>query len=98
VTDGLDVVAVGVEYERAVVVRVVLARAGRSVVARPGGQRRPVEGVARDAVVSRECDVSGVVGSPRWLMKKYGLRFSPKPVTPGSSMMGSMPSGLSAAS
>ena len=58
VADRFDVVAVGVEDERAVVGRVVvLADAGRAVVGAAGRERGRVEGVDRLAVVAGERDV-----------------------------------------
>src|SRR6187402_1951954 len=58
VAAGFDVVAVGVEHERAVVVLVVVrARAGRAVVLAAGRHRRLVERVDDGAVVGAERDV-----------------------------------------
>jgi hypothetical protein len=58
VVDDLDVVAVGVEHERAVVARVVdRALARRAVVAVPGGERRPVERVDGRVVGGGEGEV-----------------------------------------
>jgi hypothetical protein len=55
VTAGLDVVAVGVEHERAVVTGVVVrANAGRAVVLAAGGDRGGVEGVDQRALVGAE--------------------------------------------
>src|SRR5205823_3898419 len=48
VEDGLDVVAVGVVYERSVVVLVVARpESGRAIVRRPGVERRRVESIDR---------------------------------------------------
>jgi hypothetical protein len=58
VADGLDVVAVGVEDEGAVVGGVVdRTRAGRAVVGAPGGECGGVEGVDGVAVAGGEGDV-----------------------------------------
>src|SRR5947207_12601161 len=63
VADGLDVVAVGVEHERAVVALVVPAQARRAVVGAAGGEARGVERVNGRPVLARERDVhSGRVG------------------------------------
>ena len=67
--DGLDVVALRVEDERAVVVRVVLrADAGAAVVVAAGRERRRMECVHRRAVRRGEGDVQrrrrGPVGDP----------------------------------
>jgi hypothetical protein len=46
VTHGLDVVAVGIEHERTVIVRVIArAQAGRAIVLAACGERRAMEGV-----------------------------------------------------
>src|SRR5690242_11890897 len=63
VADGLYVVAVGVEHERAVVVLVVPAKAGRTVVRAAGRETRDVERVYGRPVVAGEGEVhSGGVG------------------------------------
>ena len=62
VADRLDVVAVRVEDERAVVVRVVdLANAGPAVVAAAGRERGCMEGVHRLAILGRERHVHAAV-------------------------------------
>jgi len=67
VADGLDVVAVGIEHERAVVVGVVdLARAGAAVVLAAGGGRRLVEGVDGGAVLDPEATCTPLTSSPTW--------------------------------
>src|SRR6185437_15795754 len=66
VADGLDVVAVGVEHERAVVVLVVPAHTRRAVVRAAGGETRGVERVDGRPVLGREREVySGRVGLDR---------------------------------
>src|SRR4051812_26058673 len=57
-TDRLDVVSIGVEYESAIVVRVVVrAYAGLAVVAPAGGNRSRIERIDFLAVCRGECDV-----------------------------------------
>src|SRR6185295_14190267 len=59
VTDGFDVVAVGVEHERAVVILVIVgARSGRTVVAAACRQSGSVELVYLLAALGAECDVN----------------------------------------
>jgi len=63
VADGLDVVAVGVEDEGAVVAGVVeRARARSAVVGATGGERGGVEGVDRVAIAGGEGDVDAGIG------------------------------------
>src|SRR5258705_13192441 len=68
VADGFDVVTVGVEHERAVVIFVVVrARAGGPVVLAAGGHRGPVERVHLGVVLGAKGDVQGgAVGGARW--------------------------------
>ena len=59
--DGLDVVAVGVEHEGAVVARVVVRTfARRAVVATAGGEGGAVEGVHGGAIAGRDRHVDPV--------------------------------------
>src|SRR5690242_5654617 len=56
--DGFDVVTVGVEYEGAVVVRMIVGTdSGRAVVATACGDRRLVERIDRSAGAGLERDV-----------------------------------------
>ena len=65
VADGLDVVAVGVEHEGAVVVGVVdLAHARPAVVRRAGLERGGVEGIDGLTILGRERHVHAAVGPP----------------------------------
>jgi hypothetical protein len=58
VAAGFDVVAVGVEYERAVIVLVIVrARAGWAVVFAAGGECRLVERIDELTLVASERDV-----------------------------------------
>ena len=58
VADGLDVVAVGIEHERAVVVRVILrAQARRAVVLAAGRERCAVERIDAGAILGHDRDV-----------------------------------------
>src|SRR5689334_10536335 len=62
--DRLEVVAVGIERERAVVAaRVLRTEAGRAVVAPAGGERGGVERVDRLARRGAEGDVRGAPGA-----------------------------------
>jgi hypothetical protein len=59
VAHGFDVVAVGVEHEGAVVMRVVVRpQPGRTVVGTAGGQRCGMEGIDRGAVGRRPAQVA----------------------------------------
>ena len=99
VADGLDVVAVGVEDEGAVVVGVVHgADAGRAVVLAAGGDRGLVEGVDLRAVLGAEGDV----GVRRWSCRRprsrgTACRRAPRPAT-GSSPVTSLPNAMHDAS
>src|SRR5258708_40095434 len=54
----LDVVAVGIEHEGAVVIRVVVRpQPRRAVILAAGGERRTVEGVDRCAIIGGDRDV-----------------------------------------
>ena len=85
VVDGLDVVAVGVEDEGAVVVLVVVrAQAGLAVVGPARGERGGVEGL--DLVLG--VDAEGEVAARRrglapGAIQKSG-RVAPRPTTPGA--------------
>ena len=62
--DGLNVVAVGIEHERAVIaLRALRPRAWRSVVPSPGGQRRGIEGVDLLTPIGGKRDVDGRSGA-----------------------------------
>ena len=57
-TDGLDIVAVGIEHEGSVVIGVVVGtQAGRAVVLAARSDRRAVEGIDRCAGERSESDV-----------------------------------------
>src|SRR5262252_5962481 len=57
--DGLDVVAIRVEHEGAVVVRMVVPpQAGRAIVLSACRERGAIEGVDRGAVLGNERDVN----------------------------------------
>ena len=65
VADGLDVVAVGIEHEGAVVAGVVdRAQAGGAVVPAAGGQSRGVEGVDEVVRAGAEAEVEAARGGP----------------------------------
>ena len=62
VADGFDVVAVGIEHERAVIVRMVMrANSGCAVVASAGRHGCLVEGVHRGAVLCHNRDMQRLV-------------------------------------
>jgi len=82
VADGLDVVTVGVEHERAVVLRVILGTdAGRAVVLAAGGDRRLVERADLGATLRTKRDVHAIdlalAGSP--IDPEIGLAADPVP-------------------
>jgi hypothetical protein len=58
VTNGLDIVAVGIEHERSIVCGMIMrTNAGWSVVTPAGGDCRLVERIHRGAVLGENCDM-----------------------------------------
>lgn len=56
--DGFDVVAVGIEDERTVIVGVIVRpNAGRAIVTAAGGERRPMESVDPLPAVTSKSDM-----------------------------------------
>jgi len=83
VADCLDVVAVGIQDEGPVVLRVVdLAHAGTAVVPRPGPQAASWKAstVSRSGLV--KATWTGSRTSP-WRIQNQGLPSRPKPTVPG---------------
>jgi hypothetical protein len=99
VADGLDVVAVGVEDEGAVVAGVVDRAESRGAVVRAtGGNGRSVEGVDLLGVANAEGDVAPLtaVRSRAWIQKNGFGPCSvslPKPIAPSNSIIRRIPSG-----
>ena len=80
-TDGLDIVAVGIEHEGSVVIGVVVGtQAGRAVVLAARSDRRAVEGIDRCAGERSESDVDTPAAQAfASSIQKKGLKFAPKP-------------------
>jgi hypothetical protein len=80
VADGLDVVAVRIEHEGAVIVRVIMRpQAGSAMVRAAGGERGFVEFVDRGAVGRREGDMQAAIEPASPPIQKSGLPLRPKP-------------------
>ena len=77
-TDGLDIVAVGIEHEGSVIIGVVVGtQAGRAVALAARSDRRAVEGTAaRERAAKATCPRLKPSASP---IQKRGLKFAPKP-------------------
>ena len=79
--NGLDIVAVGVEHEGGVIIRVVSrAQARRAIVLAAGGDCGGVEGIDRLAGCSGERDMDVLVAEPDASpIQKNGFQLAPKP-------------------
>src|SRR5215510_3703396 len=79
VADRLDVVAVGIEHESAVVVGVIVRpQPRRAVVLATGGERRAMEGVDRGAVLGGDGDVEDASQTSFAADPEIGLAVGPE--------------------